>query len=124
MTAESKEIFRKNLHHLMIEQDRSQDDVAKHLGTSQSAVSHWLVGRNFPRGETIVKIADYFNVSPSTLTKRNAPLRECVNLYDEEKLLRDFRMLSPKGKEKALERMEELKQLYWYEKEEMLVNVL
>ena len=39
-------------------------------------------------------------------------------MYDEEQLLRDFRMLSPKGKEKALERMEELKQLYWYEKEE------
>lgn len=104
------EEFRKNLRNLMDEKGCTQDDVAKAIDVSPSTVSHWYIGLSCPRGETLLHLANYLCVSPSMLMGEKRTLA----LMDEEKLLHDFRMLSPTGKEKALERIHELTQLYWY----------
>ena len=46
-------------------------------------------------------------------------LSDCITICDEEKLLHDYRMLSETGKKKALERIEELTLIYWYDKEKI-----
>ena len=110
----NKEVFKKNLAHLMIEKQYTQEDVAKGIGVAITTVSHWYVGRSLPRGETLIALASFFGVPPSTFLKSG----NVFQTIDEERLLNGFRMLSPKGKEKALERIDELKQLYWYSKEQ------
>ena len=96
----------------MNEKGCTQDDIARSLGVAPSAVSHWYMGLSCPRSETLMKLANFFMVAPSTLMGSVGSFA----MVDEEKLLRGFRMLSPKGKELALERIEELKQLHWYDK--------
>lgn len=83
-----------------------QQDVANYVGCSLQTVSSWVTGRGYPRADTMAKIADFFGVSVFELV--------CPRENEEEKLLKTFRVLSETGRKKALERMEELKQLYWY----------
>jgi len=106
-------IFRKNLLNCLTKNNMTQGDIASKVGVSKSTVSMWCNGLTKPRGTTLVKLAKCLSVTPAMLLSEN----DTFFLLDEEKLLHDFRMLSPKGKEKAMERMEELKQLYWYDKE-------
>ena len=105
--------FMRNLRHLMAVKNCTQCDIAKACSVSQSTVSHWYLGLSKPRGETMLKLADYLCASPSTMIGA----KTTFTVMDEERLLRAFRMLSPVGKEKALERMDELTQLYWYSKD-------
>ena len=107
----NREAFRKNLAHLMVERKCTQEDIARSVGVCPSAVSHWYLGISIQRGDTMVKLANFFGVSPSTMIGSYS----LFTTMNEEKLLADFRKLSPVGQEKALERMHELKQLYWYE---------
>ena len=107
-----REAFRKNLNGLMYRDFCTQSDLAKYLDMSPQTISLWVKGLAYPRTDTMDKIAKHFGVSVFELV--------CEENGDEERLLKAFRVLSPKGKEKALERMEELKQLYWYSNEEAL----
>ena len=102
--------FCKNLNNLLDIRCINQVDVANALNISRSTVSRWCDGSSFPKGKTVIALAEYLCVTPSMLTG----IRSTVAQFDEETLLHYFRMLSPKGKEKALERMQELTQLYWY----------
>ena len=113
-----KDIFRKNLTHLMSVKNITQSDIAKNLNISSSCVSHWCLGITMPRGKTLLELADFFGVSPSTMLGS----QNIFSTIDEEKLLIAFRSLSPTGKEKALERMYELAQIYWYDKEERIAK--
>ena len=109
----ANEAFRKNLINLMDAKHLLQIDVAKATGVTDSAVCMWRSGKMCPRGETLIRLAKVLGVTPSMLMEERGTFEQ----IDEERLLNDFRMLSPKGKEKALERMDELKQLYWYSRE-------
>ena len=106
----NRDVFRKNLSNMIYERDVTQKDVADHIGVTQTAVSHWLTGMTTPRGDTLIKLANYFGTTPSVLMGNASAL----STIDEERILHLFRMLSPLGKEKALERMDELTKLYWY----------
>ena len=108
----SRENFSRNLKRLMDIRQCSEADVCRYTEKSSATISDWVNGKKFPRTDSLEKLARFFNVSVFELV--------CENNGDEERLLRVFRLLSPKGKEKALERMEELKQLYWYNKENVL----
>ncbi|MCA8965612.1 MAG: helix-turn-helix transcriptional regulator [Planctomycetes bacterium] len=48
----------------------TQDQVAKHLGCHESAVSRWESGTRFPTGEDLVALADLFEVSTDDLLGR------------------------------------------------------
>ena len=113
------EMFRKNLSNMLISKGLSLTDIAKTLGISHSAVSRWVNGRVMPNATSLTKLANIFGVSPSTLLKENVMLSDCITICDEEKLLHDYRMLSETGKKKALERIEELTLIYWYDKEKI-----
>ena len=104
---ETREQFRDNLRRLIEKRQCMQADIARYTGCSEQTVSAWLKGRGYPRADTMAKIAKYFGVPVFELV--------CEDNSEEERLLRDFRVLSAKGREKALERLQELKSLYFYE---------
>lgn len=112
------ENFRKNLNHLMASKNLTQSDIAKSLNVSLSCVNHWCLGFAMPRGETFIMLARLLNVAPSTLLGNQS----AFSTMDEEKLLTIYRSLSQTGKEIALERMYELSQLYWYDKNERIAK--
>lgn len=53
---------------------RTQNDVAKVLGTSRAAYSHLENGRNEPDNEMLIKLANYYNVTTDYLLGRRNDL--------------------------------------------------
>lgn len=104
----NRENFPKNLRRLMERGQYNQADIVNHMGVTSSTVSSWCTGQKYPRADMLERLAKFFNVSVFELV--------CESDTDEERLLRAFRVLNPTGKKKALERMDELTQLYWYNK--------
>lgn len=58
-----REIFVNNLKKLMILNSKSQSDLVDDLNLSQSTISDWMRAINYPRAETIQRLADYFGVN-------------------------------------------------------------
>ncbi|MBM4062031.1 MAG: helix-turn-helix transcriptional regulator [Planctomycetes bacterium] len=58
------------LRELRARRGLTQDQVARHLGCHESAVSRWESGSRFPTGEDLVKLADLFEVSTDDLLGR------------------------------------------------------
>ena len=50
----------------------SQQDIAEKLNISQQAYAHYENGKRMPNIETLIKIADFYNVSLDYLTGRYA----------------------------------------------------
>ena len=109
----NREAFKRNLNYLIDMKGYKQIDIANWLGISRSTVSRWCDGTSIPSGVTLVKLAECLSVAPSTLTGKKSTFYE----DDELELLQYYRTLSKTGKTKALERMYELSQLYWYDNE-------
>ena len=59
--------FNDNLRNLRIQRNMTQLQLARDLGTSQSAVAAWENAAREPDFKTIQKIADYFGVTMSSL---------------------------------------------------------
>ena len=102
-----REIFQKNLSNLMNETKTKQIDVAKYAEVSYQTVSAWIHGRGYPRAESMEKICRFFGVKLSALTEEQKP-----QPTPEEKLITAFRTLPLEGKDKLLQRAEELLLLY------------
>jgi len=56
----------------------SQKEVASNLGIAQNTLSTWEVGRYEPDSDSLVKLADYFNVSIDYLLGRSDEKRPAV----------------------------------------------
>ena len=102
-----RETFRKNLSELMRTAKITQVDLAKYAAVSQRTVSAWVCGRGYPRAETMEKLCKFFNVRQSALIENHD-----AEQTPEDRMLLIYRALPAKGKEKLLERAEELKVLY------------
>lgn len=63
----TKELFTKNLNRLLSENNKTQLDLAKFLGVSNTTVNNYVKGYNAPRMDKIDKIAQFFNVNRSEL---------------------------------------------------------
>lgn len=61
------------LKHLRDIRNRTQDEVAKALGTSRAAYSHLENDRNQPDNDMLVKLATYFDVTTDYLLGNNVP---------------------------------------------------
>lgn len=69
-------MFQINLKKLREEKNISQAKLAAALGVRQSTVAMWENGKNKPEHNTLIKIADYFNVSTDQLLNRKEPAEE------------------------------------------------
>ncbi len=102
-----REVFRLNLNELMRITKVKQVDVAQYVGVSYQTVSAWALGRSYPRADAMEKLCKFFGVSLSVLTEQHGK-----SSTQEDELLKLFRGLSQQGREKAIERTEELTKLY------------
>lgn len=68
-----KEIFSKNLNHLLNLNGKSQSDLVIYMNTTASTVSDWCNGKKYPRVDKMQKLADYFGVLKSDLIEEHNP---------------------------------------------------
>jgi transcriptional regulator with XRE-family HTH domain len=100
MERDLKRIFADNLKRYMERDDKTQTEIAKLTGVSQSTASDWINGRKYPRMDKVEVLASYFNIRKSDLVE------DCGELaglsLDEIKLLDAYRKLDPAIKEYIL----------------------
>ncbi len=60
--------------------NKTQEETAKALGIKRSAYSHFENNRNNPDNETLVKMANYFNVSTDYLLGRETSDKSDIDL--------------------------------------------
>ena len=101
-----REIFRDNFNEIMRLQKLKQIDIARGIEISEKTVSAWSTGRGYPRADALERLCKFLNVRKSVLTED--PNDEAS---DEENLLTMYRSLNDEGKEKLIERAEELMML-------------
>lgn len=91
-------MFRIILKKLREENKISQQKLANELKVSQSTVGMWENGKNKPEFDTLIKIADYFNVSVDYLLgkseNKKMPADENISELDK-KLINLLLDLSP-----------------------------
>ena len=62
--------FSISLYNLLYTKDKTQKELAAHLGVPDNTVSYFVSGRRTPNTEQIAKIADFFDVSADYLLGR------------------------------------------------------
>lgn len=102
-----REIFQRNLSDMLNETKTKQIDLAKYAEVSYQTVSAWVKGRGYPRADALERVCRFFGVPKSVLTEPKE--REQT---PEEKLVLAYRTLPDEGKEKLMQRAEELLKLY------------
>lgn len=102
-----REIFQRNFTNLLHETKTKQIDIAKYAEVSYQTVSAWVKGRGYPRPETMEKVCRFFGVKKSELMESHEKQQT-----PEDTLILAYRTLPVAGKEKLLQRAEELLQLY------------
>ena len=103
----SREAFKTNLYNLLRTTKVKQIDVAKAVDVDTRTVSAWVTGRAYPRPDSMGRLCEFFGVHLSALTDDQEPTET-----QEDILIKYFRSLSADGKEKLLERAEEMSRLY------------
>lgn len=91
--------MREKLKQLRKEKNLSQVEMANILNVHQTAVSQWEQGRTTPDMQTLIKIADYFQVTVDYLLGKNSTT---INSYNsltvkEKDLIKKYRLLDQHG---------------------------
>ncbi|MGX7085121.1 MULTISPECIES: LexA family protein [Gemella] len=71
-----KEIFQTNLKRLLKENNKTQLDLAKAIGVSNTTINNYVKGYNTPRMDKVDKICKYFRINRSDLIGHNEDLIE------------------------------------------------
>lgn len=98
--------FGEKLRQLMENNNVKQQELADKLNVKRGSVSNWTTNRRCPDAETIVKIADYFNVTVDYLlkdteieSKEFEKIKELKEDYSEiENLYESYKELDEKNK--------------------------
>lgn len=94
---------------IMLLGDRKQKSLLDYLEVSNSTFSDWKSKKSESYIKHLIKIADFFDVSIDYLVYGE----NAVRLTEaEEKLITDFRNLSPQGQEYILQQMFMAKEVY------------
>ena len=100
----------------------TQEEFAKKIGVSRSAIGNYEKGVRRPDFETTEAIADYFNVSLGYLMGRDESDKELYDRYREQLVAREkekkiielYRKLNTEGQQKAQAYLEDLVNLKKY----------
>ena len=95
----------KNLKKLRLENNLTQEDLAKIINKSSVAYGYYESGRNDPDIQTILKLADYFHTTTDNLLGHNVPyLFDISTLSQEQKeLLEEIKKLSNNNCKRVLD---------------------
>lgn len=99
-------MFWENFSSCCHELSKTPNAVCKELGLSTATATHWKNGV-IPKGDVLLKIADYLNCSTDYLLGRTNIKSNTNNLtVNEQLLLNNYRELSDQGKEYILQTMD------------------
>ena len=106
---ERKQVFSKNLMNILNLRKKSQIEVANAIGVSQQTFNTWCRGVALPRMGKVQLLADYFNINMSDLIEPTATPAPVPSLSpDRKELLDKYDVLNQEGKDKLIERADEL----------------
>ncbi len=87
MNVEQKEVFYMKIKELRQKINLSQNEMARRLGMPQTTLFNYEAGKNEPSIETLIKLADFFNVSIDELVGRESETINLKFLSDNEAYL-------------------------------------
>lgn len=91
-----------NIKELIAKKGITQSELAKELGVSSGTLSDWIKGRYYPRHRYLVRMAEYFGVTPLQITAKKD------TIPPDDGLVSLFNSLSTESKEKAIDYMKYL----------------
>ena len=98
----------KRMRSLRKEAGVTMKEVGVALGLSESTVSLYENGKRSPDVQTLIQIADYFNVSLDTLCGRDFESRTLDLSQTESFLLNAFKKVNKEGQDKIISYVEDL----------------
>ena len=114
---EFNEIFSKQLKRQLQIHEMTQSDLAKRLGVSTQSVTNWCRGAKAPRMDKVDSMCKIFNCRRSDLMEENS----LIQLNNNDKTILDkYHQLNDKGKQRLLERADELIELGYVAKGDVL----
>lgn len=109
-------MFKDELRRLRIDNNYTQDDLAKELDVSKSTISMYESGSRMPGLEMLEAIADFFNVDMNKLTggsQKSSPALGRENSFtnsglndDEINIISKYRLLDNRGKQSVTDTLE------------------
>lgn len=82
-------MFQERLNKLLKDNNLFQSDLAEYVGYTTQAISRWCRGETEPDLNSLVKIANFFNVSTDYLTGKNDILTEAERELKEKIILKN-----------------------------------
>lgn len=113
----NREVMAQNIQYYMDLNNKERRDVCRDLGIRYTTLTDWIKGNTYPRIDKIELLAHYFNITKADLVEeRNDKKAEkkMILVFDEQKLLTNYRKLNDTGKAKAQEDVEDLTQIPKY----------
>lgn len=113
----NREVMAQNIQYYMDLNNKERRDVCRDLGIRYTTLTDWIKGNTYPRIDKIELLAHYFNITKADLVEeRNDKKAEkkMLLVFDEQKLLTNYRKLNDTGKAKAQEDVEDLTQIPKY----------
>lgn len=114
---EFNQIFSKQLKHQLQIHEMTQSDLAKRLGVSTQSVTNWCKGTKTPRMDKVDSMCKIFNCRRSDLMEE----KSSISLNNNDKTILDkYHLLNDEGKQRLLERADELIELGYVAKGDVL----
>lgn len=82
-------MFKNNLKQLRLQSGCSQQELAKAIGISQSAINAWETGKSTASADYLVLLANFFEISVEellgveTLPNTQSPKMEILSVYEQ-----------------------------------------
>ena len=108
MIEKNNAMFISNILSLLIKNGITKNKMLTDLKFSRSSFIDWIRNGNLPSGESLNKIADYFNVSVDYLLGKIEQKEKPIEIYDEldYEILNKIKRLSPQMQELTLAQIE------------------
>jgi len=92
------------LRELRLKRNISQEKVARHLGITRSAYSHYEINNRQPVYETLIKLAEYFDVSLDFIIGGTNPKikSELLVTPDTKEILSLFQLMNQEQRVKSI----------------------
>lgn len=113
----NREVMAQNIQYYMDLNNKERRDVCRDLGIRYTTLTDWIKGNTYPRIDKIELLAHYFNITKADLVEErndNKAEKKMLLVFDEQKLLTNYRKLNDTGKAKAQEDVEDLTQIPKY----------
>lgn len=99
-----------NIRYLRLKRGYSQDKLAQMLNKkSFTTIQKWETNKTEPSFSDVYRLAEIFNVNLDKFARTDLSVEQVDNTTEQEKtLLKDFRQLNDRGKEKAVSTVSEM----------------